>query len=163
MLKYLLLLLSWTSLSLQINGYPNRDEMCVFVCEECFWEVTFGTTVETEDYYTGHCQDTLRFESTWLCSKLRCSPREIKAGVNYVRSSCIEHKIELPDYNAVIAKYPEEAIKNMRVFSRPEITPEDIINSTLLPSDELFYQSKKTWVRSFLIVETTGLLTSHEG
>ena len=146
MLTHFFLLLSWTALSLQ-DWPPTRDQMCILSCVETFWEVMFGTTVSTDDYYTGYCQDTLRFESTWLCAKQHCSPRQIKAGPGYLASDCKPLHIEIPTYEATIAKYSDEDIKNMRVFNLHEITAEDIINSTLLPSDQLFYESKGTWVR----------------
>lgn len=155
MLKHLVLLLSWISLSLQ-SWPPSKDEYCILSCTECFWEITFGTTTSTDDYYTGYCQDTLRFESTWLCAKQRCTPREIAAGHGYLAPDCDRLNIAIPSYEATIANYSDEDIKNMQVFSLHEITSDTIVNNTLLPSDDLFYDSKGTWVRQNRLMEFRG-------
>ena len=148
MLTHLYLLLSLIPLSLQLYGNVDGDQICVTACQECFFNVTFGTTSSTDDYYTGYCQDTDRWQSALLCSKFHCSPREIKAGVAYRRNECQPYA-DTASYEMVIANYSDEAIKNMPVYGSEDMTSSDIVNGTLLPTDELFHRSKLSWVRLF--------------
>lgn len=143
MLAKLLVVLSLVSLSIQGNGLPKHAQICVSACQECFDEVTFGTTVSTDDYYTGYCEDTLKFYSTFLCARSRCSPYEIKTGIDYIRPPCDDLGIEIPSYDAVIANYSGQSIRSI---DYEEITADEIINGTLVPTDEFFDRSYKTWV-----------------
>ena len=161
MLKLLVLLLSYVSLSLQINGFPDRREQCVFACMEAFWNVIYGTFTETDDYYTGWCHDDLHVQSAWICAKLHCSPSEIKAGVVYYqREYCnlAEPPVTMLSYDAVIANYSDEDIANMRVIEFGEDFSEEIVNNTLVASDYLFSSSRRTWVRSSSLCRTFDLV-----
>ena len=150
MLSHLALLLCLIPLSLQYDDNPEGDQICLYACQEAFWNVTFGTTTETDDYYIGYCQDTDRYESAILCGKYHCSPSELIAGAGYIQHWCTPVHITLPSYETVIANYSEEAIKNMRVYGSADMTSSDIVNGTLLVSDELFARALMTWVRLIL-------------
>lgn len=143
MLSQLVVFLSLVSVSFQAYGLPSHAQICVTACIECFSDVTFGTTVSTDDYYTGYCQDSFRFFSGFLCAKNHCSPYEIKTGIEYVQASCDEVHIELPSYETVIANYTDKSVPTV---GYQEITSDQIINSTLLPTDDLFDLSYRTWV-----------------
>ena len=148
MLSYIALLLCLIPLSLQYDENPEGDEICLYACQEVFWNVTFGTTAETEDYWTGYCQDLDRLESAVLCGKYHCSPNELKAGFGYIQHWCTKVDITLPDYKTIIANYSEEDISNMYIYGSEDMTTfSDIVNGTLLASDELFARSLLTWVR----------------
>lgn len=150
MLSHLALFLCLIPLSLQYDDNPEGDEICLEACQEAFWNVTFGTTTSTDDYWTGYCQDTDRYESAVLCGKYHCSPRELKAGARYIQHWCTPVHITLPSYETIIANYSDEAIRNMRVYGSVDMVSSDIINGTLLVSDELFARALTTWVRLML-------------
>lgn len=151
MLKLLVLLLSYVSLSVQINGYPDHREQCVFACMEAFYAAVFGTYSETDDWYTGWCQDYLHIESAWICAHQRCTPSEIKAGVAYYQKwycdMATPEKVEMISYDAVMANYSEADIAAMPVINVGEDLSATIYNNTLVASDELFDSSRRTWVR----------------
>lgn len=163
MLTHLLFLLSLISLSLQKYDGPNHAQICVTACEECFWDVTFGSTVATDDYYTGFCEDTYRYSSALLCSKFHCSAYEIKTGIDYIQSMCDKAHVELPSYDNVLANFTDESIKDVRVVGYHEITADEIINSTLLPTDDLFRLSYKTWVILSPLIGIAKLMESFQG
>lgn len=151
MLKLLVLLLSYVSLSVQLNGYPEPNQQCMFACMEAFYGVVFGTYVETEDWYTGFCQDTLHIESAWICAKLRCPPNQIQPGVEYYQTYyCNEADppVQLISYDEVIAKYSDADIAAMQVIDYGYDLTEEIVNNTLVAADHLFSSSRRTWVRS---------------
>ena len=141
MLTPVLAILALVSFSLQ-DDLPNKAQLCVVACQKSFHSVTFGTT-DPEEWT--NCNDTLRWESTWLCSKLHCSPRQIKTGVKYAIDSYCKDKL-VPSYDIVIANFSDEAIKNIPILQYTEKPSEDIVNTTLLPSQELFDLAYRTWV-----------------
>lgn len=150
MLKLLVLFLSYVSLSLQINGYPDGQQQCVFACMEAFYGVTFGTFTETDDYYTGFCHDDLHIESAWICAKLRCTPDQIKTGVQYYQQyycNVADPPVQMISYDAVIANYSDDDIANMQVIDYRYDLSAEIVNNTLVASDHLFSSSMRTWVR----------------
>ncbi|MCJ1470451.1 hypothetical protein MMC07_009096 [Pseudocyphellaria aurata] len=125
---YLLLLVakSW-----QYDFGPNKAQMCVQACDGGVEYVTFGTTAQTDDYYTGFCQDTLRFESVFLCAKLHCSPWQIMTGVPYYTKPCrTEVHVDTISYDAVIANYSDADIMAMPVIEYSTDPPTDIYNNT---------------------------------
>lgn len=126
---------------------PTKAQQCVVACNECFDELSFGTTTSTDDYYTGYCLDTLKWESTWLCSKLYCTSYQIMTGADYAGKPCrTEVHIDIPSYNAVIANYSSEALNAVpRIEYSPE-PPTDIFNNTVVPSKALFDIAFKTVV-----------------
>ena len=144
MWQILLFFLSNGLLSVHGHTPPAGSQICLYACQESLWEVTFGTTVSTDDYYTGYCQDTLRFSSTYLCAKQLCSPHEIESGLEYIRHTCEEVDLPIPSFESTIANFSDEAIKDVRVVRQYEISAEEIINSTLLPSRELFDLAYRT-------------------
>lgn len=150
MLKLLVLFLSYVSLSLQINGYPDGNQQCVFACMEAFYGVTFGTYAETDDWYTGFCQDSLHLESAWICAKLRCTPGQIKTGVQYYQQyycNLAEPPVKMLSYEEVIANYSDADIANMQVIDYGYDLSDQIVNNTLVISDHLFSSARRTWVR----------------
>lgn len=164
MLSEIVVFLSLVSVSLQAYGLPNHAQICLVACQESFTDVTFGTTNYTDDYYTGYCHDVLRFYSAYLCASHRCSPYEIHSGIAYMQKDCDIVGIELPNYETVIANYSQQTI---RTVGYKEITPDQIINSTLLPDDDLFGLSYKTWVgrksrENYLLTDICGADCLHK-
>lgn len=154
MLKILVLSLSYVSLSLQSWGNPDADQQCLYACVRAFYGVTFGTYMETDDYYTGFCQDSLHIQSGYLCAKQRCTPSQIKTGIEYYQQYWCNEATPTPvkmfSYEDVIANYSDADIANMQVIDFPyEIT--DIINNTLLITDRLYHASFDTNVRSLFL------------
>lgn len=138
MLTQLLCVLLLVAKSLQ-EGEPTHAQYCVTACNECFDSITFGTTVSTDDYYTGMCEDTLKWQSTYICAKLHCTPYQIKTGIDYVTDPCrTEVHVDTISYDAVMANYSDEAIQAMPILEFTTDWPTDIFNNTLVPSQELF-------------------------
>lgn len=146
----LLVVKSW-----QLDLGPNQAQTCVSACQECYDTITFGTTVETDDHYTGMCQDTLKWESTYLCAKLFCTPWQTKTGVDYITMPCrTKVHIDVPLFATVIANYSDEAIQAMPLVDYTNTTtPSGIIyNSTLLPTRDLWQQEYKSIVSTYQLV-----------
>lgn len=123
--------------------WPSHSQLCLLACQDSLGSVVFGTTTDSDDYYTGYCEDTLRFQSTYRCGHQRCSPEEIESGLKSFQETCdIVHLTILP-YDEVIANYsaqePAPAIAYDDVF-------EESVNNTLVPNDELFDLSYRSWV-----------------
>lgn len=121
---------------------PANSQLCVLACQDSLGSVTFGTTVKTDDYYTGHCEDTLRFESTYICAHKHCSPREIKSGLEYLQVTCDMVHMAIPSYDEAVARYSMQETPTMAygdVFK-------DAVNNTLVPDTELFDLGYRTWV-----------------
>lgn len=144
-LLYLLLLVanSWQ------YSEPTKAQYCVTSCQEIYDYITFGTTVSTDDYYTGMCEDTLKWESTYLCAKLHCSPFEVRTGIEYATEACrTEVHVDVPSYDSVIANYSDAQIAAMTIIDW-DVTitpPTDIYNVTLLPTQEFFRRQVKSLV-----------------
>ena len=117
-----------------------------------FWGVTFGTYTDTDDYYTGFCQNSLEIESAYICAKHRCNPSQIKTGIEYYQEYwCNEADtpIQLLSYEDVIANYSDADIANMQVIDYGYDLSTEIVNNILLISDRLYASSLDTNVRSF--------------
>lgn len=141
MLTLLLAVLALVSTSLQDDGLPSKAQLCVGACQSSFDTTRFRTT-DPED--RTNCKDTLRWESVWLCSKIHCSPRQIKVGTSYAEQYCKD--VSVLSYDTVVANFSDEAIKNIPILQYSEKPSKHIVNNTLLPSQELFDLAYRTWV-----------------
>lgn len=123
--------------------WPTNSQLCLLACQDSLGSVTFGTTTYTDDYYTGYCQDTLRFQSAYLCAQQHCSPQEIESGLKSFQETCDIVHLTIPSYDDVIANYsaqePPPTIAYGDVF-------EESVNNTLVPNDELFDLGYRSWV-----------------
>lgn len=149
--SFLLFALLLVSKSLQ--QLPSNSQLCAAVCSTTLDSVMFNTTVATDDYYTGFCEDTLRFSSIFFCIRLRCLKSQIQTAVDYTDEPChTEVHIETPSYDSVIAGFSDDAISAIPVIGvKPS---EDIVNVTVVPSDEAYDLALKTWVSSSLILSS---------
>lgn len=136
MWKVLLLLLPMALPSVQAYEDPTRNDLCVIACVDCLYEVTFATTVTTDDYWTGWCTDTLLWESIYVCSTQYCTPRQIKGGRYILQSWCQEVDLSISSYDAIMANYTMEDIMAVRVFEHEEISAEEIVNSSVIPAKD---------------------------
>lgn len=147
MLTQILYVLLFVVKSLQYDDGPNSSQMCVSACQSAVDSVTFGTTVETDDWYTGYCEDTLKWESTYICSKLYCTPYQIQRGVDYVTLACrTEVHVDVVSYADVIANYSDAAIMAMPMLEYSVEAPTEIYNNTIIPTRELYDLSYRTYV-----------------
>lgn len=123
--------------------WPRNPQLCLLACQDSLGSVTFGTTTQTDDYYTGYCQDTLRFESIYLCGRQHCSPEEIESGFESLQKTCDAVHLKIPSY-----------VEAMTIYSAQKKIPtiayddgfEDTINNILVPDQELFDLSYRSWV-----------------
>lgn len=134
--------------------WPKNSQLCLLACQDSLGSVTFGTTTQTDDWYTGYCQDTLRFESTYLCGRQHCSPEEIKSGLESFQETCDYVHLTIPSYDEAMAKYSaQETI--------PEIAYDDVfedtINNTVVPNQELFDLGYQSWVN----IDASSKLEKH--
>lgn len=125
--------------------YPDTSQLCVYACQASFSAVTFGTQIESDDYYQRFCQDTLLFQSTYLCSHQRCSRQQIDDGLDYLQSECHHANIIIPTFDSVIANFSEEAVKAIPIITHDDVF-EDAVNNTLLPTTKLYELAYRTWV-----------------
>ena len=146
MLLSLLSALLWSTLSSQQE--VAKSQVCYFGCDASFADVTFNTTVPTDDYYTGFCQDTFRWQSVYLCIQEHCSPREIRDGLKYYRADCQKYAhMDPPSYDDTIREFPSEKFQRLRVIEYKEVQPTDpMFNETLRAGPTLFRYAYKSWV-----------------
>ena len=143
--SFLLFALLLVSKSLQ----QSNSQLCGAACSETLDSVVFNTTVSTDDWYTGYCEDTLRFYSTFFCIRIHCLKSQIQTAVDYTVESChTEVHIETPSYDSVIAGFSDEAISAIPVIGT--VPPVEVQNVTVIPSDEAYNLALKTWVSSSL-------------
>lgn len=154
-LEFLLALL-W--LPLAVPHELTKSMMCSYACEQSFGYLMFGTSEETEDYYTGYCKDTLRWRSTFLCVKKHCTEDEIHAGWHYSSTECEEQTgMALPSFESIIANITPEEEKNARIIQWEDYKTTDIINTTALPTDDLFGVALETSVRLNVCISKSTL------
>ena len=153
--SFLIFALLLVSKSLQ--QLPSNEELCAAACSSALDSVIFNTTVETDDHYTGYCEDTLRFSSIFFCIRLHCLKSQIKTAVDFADEPCrTEVHIETPSYDSVIAGFSDEAISAIPVIGTEP--PTDTVNVTVIPSDEAYMLSLRTWVSS---LDSPGFLMNH--
>lgn len=153
MWKVLLVLLPLALPSVKAYDDPTHAQLCVESCMDALGEIIFGTTVETDDYYTGYCEDTLRWSSAYVCTERYCSPQEIKTGLSYLQLACDEVNLPIPSYDGILANFTDEDLKALRVIEFQEVPADEIVNNTLVPSPVLFHRSYRSWVSTLLISE----------
>lgn len=135
--------------SKSLGRSPSNSQLCGAACSETLDAVTFNTTVETDDWYTGYCEDTLRFSSTFFCIRLHCLKSQIQTAVDYTVEYChTEVHIETPSYDSVMAGFSDEAISTIPVIGTEP--PTEMQNVTIIPSDEAYDLALHTWVSSSL-------------
>lgn len=128
-----------------LQHLPSASELCAAACSSALDEVVFNTTVETDDYYTGYCEDTLRFSSIFFCIRIHCSQSQIETAVNYAVEDChTEVHVDTPSYQSVIAGYSDEALSAIPIISMEP--SKEIVNITVIPSEEAYLLAMRTWV-----------------
>lgn len=141
-----LLALLWMPLA--VPHELTETLMCSYACEQSFGYLMFGTSEETEDRYTGECKDTLRWRSIFLCAKKHCTEDESHAGWHYFSTECEEHTgTALPSFESIIANITPEEENNVQIIQWEDYRTTDIINTTALPTDDLFGVALENWVR----------------
>jgi hypothetical protein len=156
MWKVLRVSLSLALLSIHVSGMPTWNDLCVAACEDSLWHIQFGTGVGFDDFWTGYCGDTLRFSSTFLCAKQRCSQREIESGLHYLQDYCDEAVVKgltIPSYNEIVANFSDEDVKAIRRVNFDDIPADEIVNNTLQPTQELWDRAHQTWVSMLQVPE----------
>lgn len=132
-----------------LQQLPSNSQLCAAACSSTLDSVIFNTTVLTDDYYTGLCEDTLRFSSIFFCIRIHCSKSQIQTAVDYTSEPChTEVHIETPSYDSVMAGFSDEALSAIPVIGMEP--SEEIVNVTVIPSEEAYDLAVKTWVSSFL-------------
>lgn len=132
-----------------LQQLPSNSQLCAAGCAATLYDVVFNTTVYTDDYYTGYCEDTLRFYSTFFCIRIHCLQSEIKTAVDYTVYPCnTEVHIETPSYDSVVAGYSDEELSAIPVLSMDP--SEEMVNNTVIPTEEAYLLATKTWVSSSL-------------
>lgn len=143
MRRNLLILVPLVLPTVQGAEWPANSQLCLLACQDSLGSVTFGTTTSTDDYYTGYCQDYLRFQSAYLCARQRCSPQEIESGLNSFQETCDIVHLTILSFDEVMANYstqdPPPTIAYDDVF-------EESVNNTVVPNDELFALGYRSWV-----------------
>lgn len=145
MWKDLLVLIPLVLPSARSANWPADSQICLIACQDSLGSVTFGTTVSTDDYYTGYCEDTLRFHSTYTCGQQYCSPREIKSGLASFQETCDEVDLPIPSYDDFLANYAAEYLKKVPMIAYDDVF-EETVNNTVVPNQELFDLAVKSWV-----------------
>lgn len=132
-----------------LQQLPSNSQLCAAACSSTLDSVIFNTTVSTDDYYTGYCEDTLRLSSIFFCIRIHCSQSQIENAVDYTVEPChTEVHIETPSYDSVMAGYSDEALSAIPVISmKPS---EEIVNITVIPTEEAYGLAMRTWVSSTL-------------
>ena len=126
-------------------GWP---QVCVDTCNTALENAVWRTANATDDYYTGFCLDILRFESMWLCASVHCSPDDIQSGVDYYVEDCVTNAgIQLPSYDDTIASYRSN-FSDIPVLSIADISPDTIVNTTVLPGDDIWQLASHAEVSS---------------
>lgn len=132
-----------------LQQLPSNSQLCGAACSITLDNVIFNTTVSTDDYYTGFCEDTLRFSSIFFCIRIHCSQSQIQTSVDYTAEPChTEVHIETPSYDSVMAGFSDEALSAIPVIG---VEPSgETVNVTVIPSEEAYVLALKTWVSSSL-------------
>jgi hypothetical protein len=125
--------------------YPTLSQHCLNSCHESAGVVPFTTYVETDDWFTGVCRDTLRFQSAYLCAQQRCSRKEIEDGLDYLQWLCDHVPLTIPSYSSVIANFTAAEVNAMPVIKQDDEF-EDPVDHPMLPSEELHDLTVRTWV-----------------
>lgn len=132
-----------------LQWLPSNSQLCAAACSSALDSVIFNTTVSTDDWYTGYCEDTLRFSSIFFCIRIHCSQSQIETAVDYTVEAChTEVHIETPSYDSVMAGFSDEAISAIPVISMEP--SEEIVNVTVIPTEEAYVLAMQTWVSSSL-------------
>lgn len=144
--------------SVQGIEWQSDDEVCFSACGDAVGRVTFGTTVYTDDWYTGYCDDALRYESTYICAHIFCTPEEIKSGLAANQKWCDTVHMTILSYDAVMANYSEGAIKAMPRIAQDAVI-EEVVNYTMVPDEAFFQNAVRTSVSILRIIGRSWLIT----
>ena len=125
----------------------TASQVCFYACQQTFTNITFSTSVVTDDYYTGYCEDELRLLSTFLCAQIHCTPGEIASGLVYVADLCTNYaSIDIPSYNVLEANTSYVSLDSVPVLEMEPLNITLIVDTLMLPSTELFDESYQLWV-----------------
>ena len=98
-------------------------------------------------YWINHCQNSLRMQSIWLCTKIYCSPEEFRAGVDYLQYYCEANLAPMLDVS-IISNYTQADIDKVRRINLTEaVDMTNYIDEVVVPSKDVFLQTYVAWVR----------------
>ena len=150
---YLVVLACLTSLLAKVQADLQADQVCFYACQKTFTNITFSTYTQTDDYYTGYCEDDLLLLSTFLCSKTYCPSNLIAPGLTFVTERCNANtNVDIPDYDTLQANTSHISLDSVRVFEMGEIDSTVIVDTIMLPSRALFNDSYQLRVSYFILV-----------
>lgn len=138
--------LGFIALTVRADRTPAMT--CWFACQRSMDNATFSTTVETDDYYTGACEDSLRLRSTFLCCEIHCPYRsDTESGLgNYLDMCNTYTNIKVPGYDELQMNLSGVDPMTVRHFDFNGINSSDTIDTLLLPSDDMYKLAFDSWV-----------------
>jgi hypothetical protein len=146
-------LMRWLFVSLVYFSYGTlasdlvKSEYCVAACERALSYVTFSTSDNGADHYVNECSDRLRIDSMYLCTKIYCTEKEQKSGLQYLNKECrTKDGIDLPDYQSFISNITEKALQEVPRFALEDVSGIDKVINTFVPNEELYSLAYRTVV-----------------
>ena len=125
----------------------TASQVCFYACQQTYTNITFSTYAETDDYYTGYCENNLLLLSTFLCAKVYCTSEETVSGLAYVTDLCTTYtSVEVLSYDALEANTSHVSIKSVPLVELEPLNDTLIVDTLMLPSTELFDYSYQLWV-----------------
>ena len=141
------------------SEWPSNDEMCLIACQDALYSVSFGTAVETDDYFTGYCLNALLWQSTYLCGQTYCSSREVESGLEYFQHECDKYHVMIPSYDDTMANYTSEAIEKVPRLAQDDVF-EEAVNNTLVPTQQFYDNALQSDVSVLRVIKESWLMST---
>jgi hypothetical protein len=139
-------LLPWLSVFALTLADPNptRNQYCSEACETALSGQNFaGSPSVADGYYAELCGNMLHLQSLYLCARNYCSEADVEAGFSYLSGVCVRYATAPPPLS-IVGNISIEEIRAQPILNNGDLP--DIINTTVLPSDELFNLAYQTVV-----------------
>ena len=127
---------------------PRKDQYCFAGCQQTLGSRNFaGHPNQDDDYGASGCENSLCVQSTYLCARAYCTTHQIIAGRDYAIKSCEDSGFVFPYLANTQALTADEKslLPTLEYGDEP-----DEINSTIIPSRDLFDLGVHTVVSIFL-------------
>ena len=124
---------------------PRKDQYCFAGCQQTLSSQNFaGHPNQDDDYGASGCENALCVQSTYLCARAYCTTHQIIVGRDYAIKSCEDSGFAFPFVADTQALTTDEIQRLPKLEYGDE---PDEINSTIIPSQDLFDLGVHTVVR----------------
>ena len=134
-------------ISAESNADPSPDQYCFQGCEVALAGQNFtGDPSTVDDDPAGNCENALYVQSMFVCARTYCTSHQARSGWEYAKNQCESSGYSFPSLSIVDNVTTEDVQTMQKLEYMDYMEAPLVINSTVIPSEDLFQLGYRTMV-----------------